>query len=115
MSQLQEQFAQSVAKLIEQAAVLGYGVTLGEAYRTPEQAALDASHGTGIVNSLHIQRLAIDLNFFKNGQYIRDGSQLADIGAWWKTLGPMYSWGGDFIHLKDSNHFSLSPDNKATQ
>lgn len=112
MSALQEEFAQSVALLLLQAAQLGYGVTLGEAYRTPEQAALDELHGTGIRNSLHIQRLALDLNFFKAGRYISDGSKLGDIGAWWKSLGPMYRWGGDFTTRPDGNHFSISPDGR---
>lgn len=110
MSKLQEEFAQSAARLIQQAATLGYTVTLGEAWRTPQQAQWNADHGTGISHSLHIERLAIDLNFFKDGAYIQDGSKLQDIGAWWKSLGPNYRWGGDFHHLPDGNHFSLSPD-----
>ena len=110
MSALQEEFARALPKLIEKALELGYTVTLGEAWRTPQQAQWNADHGLGIAHSLHIERLAIDLNFFKDGAYIKDGSKLADIGAWWKTLGPNYKWGGDFIHLPDANHFSLSPD-----
>jgi hypothetical protein len=109
MSALQEQFAQSLAKLIQQAAAMGYGVTMGEAYRTPEQAALDAQHGTGIVNSLHIQRLAADLNVFKSGVWLTEGSQFADLGAWWKAQGSRYCWGQDFPR-PDGNHFSISPD-----
>lgn len=110
MSLLQEEFCQSAAKLIQQATQMGYTVTFGEAWRTPQQAALNAQAGTGIVHSLHIERLAIDLNFFKDGQYIQDGSQLKDVGEWWKTLGPKYRWGGDFPHLPDGNHFSITPD-----
>lgn len=110
MSTLQEEFCQSAAKLIQQAAVMGYTVTFGEAFRTPEQALLNAQHGTGIVHSLHTLRLAIDLNFFKAGAYVSDGSHLEDIGAWWESLGPRYCWGGRFTHLPDGNHFSLSPD-----
>jgi len=30
---------------------------------------------------------------------------------WWKTLGPMYRFGGDF-QTRDYNHFSISPDGK---
>jgi hypothetical protein len=110
MSQLQEQFAQSAAGLIIQAATMGYTITLGEAWRTPEQAQWNADHGLGITHSLHMERLAIDLNCFKAGVLITDGSQLADLGAWWKALGTNYRWGGDFTHLPDGNHFSLSPD-----
>jgi hypothetical protein len=110
MSLLQEEFCQAAANLIQKAHQMGYTVTFGEAWRTPQQAALNAAAGTGITHSLHIERLAIDLNFFKDGQYIQDGSQLKDLGAWWKALGPKYRWGGDFQHLPDGNHFSLTPD-----
>lgn len=109
MSKNQEEFAQSVARLIQKASQLGYGVTFGEAYRTPEQAALNAAKGSGISNSLHTERLAIDLNLFKDGTYITDDHGHREIGAWWKTLGPAYRWGGDF-RKKDFNHYSLSPD-----
>lgn len=109
MSLLQEEFAQSVARLIQQASKLGYGVTFGEAYRTPEQAKLNAASGAGIANSLHTERLAIDLNLFKDGVYITDGTGHRDLGAWWKKLGPMYRFGGDFKRA-DWNHYSISPD-----
>jgi hypothetical protein len=110
MSKIQEDFAQSAAQLIQKAVELGYTVTLGEAWRTPQQAEWDAQQGTGISHSLHIERLAIDLDFFKDGTWITDGSQLKDVGDWWKSLGPMYRWGGDFKTRPDGNHFSLSPD-----
>lgn len=109
MSVLQEQFAQGAALLIQQAKALGYGVTLGEAWRSPEQAALNAAKGTGISNSLHTERLAIDLNLFRGGVYITDESGHRTLGAWWKTLGPNYRWGGDFSK-PDPNHYSISPD-----
>lgn len=109
MSRLQEEFAQQVANLIKKASELGYGVTFGEAYRTPEQAALNAQKGSGISNSLHIERLAIDLNLFKDGVYITDDRGHRELGAWWKTIGPRYRWGGDFVK-RDFNHYSLSPD-----
>lgn len=110
MSLLQEEFAQSAAKLIQKAVEMGYTVTMGEAWRTPQQCAWDAAHGSGISHSLHAERLAIDLNFFKDGQYIADGAQLKEVGEWWKSLGPKYRWGGDFTSLPDGNHFSLTPD-----
>ena len=109
MSRLQEEFTQSVARLIQKASQLGYGVTFGEAYRTPEQAALNAAKGSGVSNSLHTERLAIDLNLFKDGRYITDGEGHRELGAWWKTLGPMYRFGGDFKRA-DWNHYSISPD-----
>jgi hypothetical protein len=110
VSRLQEEFAQSVARLIQKAGTLGYGVTFGEAWRSPEQAALNAAKGSGVSNSLHTERLAIDLNLFKDGVYITDDEGHSLLGIWWKALGPRYRWGGDFQGLKDYNHYSLSPD-----
>jgi hypothetical protein len=111
MSVLQEQFAQSVAMLIQEAARRGYTVTFGEAWRTAQQAQWDADHGTGITHSLHMERLAVDLNVFVNGAYQADDSSgcYKALGEWWKALGPNYKWGGDF-KLVDLDHFSLSPD-----
>jgi hypothetical protein len=109
MSVLQEQFAQDAARLIQKAAELGYGVTFGDAYRTPQQAAANAASGAGISNSLHCERLAIDLNLFKNGVYITDDRGHRELGTWWKTLGPNHRWGGDFPK-RDFNHYSISPD-----
>lgn len=110
MSLLQEEFCQSASKLIQKAAELGYTVTFGEAWRTPQQAQWDADHGSGISHSLHIERLAIDLNFFREGVLITDGSKLEELGRWWESLGPKYRWGGRFQHLPDGNHFSITPD-----
>jgi hypothetical protein len=91
-----------VARLIIKAHELGYRVTLGDAYRSPECAKRMHELGLGIINSLHTKRLAIDLNFFKDGVYITNTSQLEDIGEWWESIGG--SWGGRF---NDGNHFSL--------
>src|ERR1700686_1905743 len=96
MSALQEQFAQSVAKLIQKAAELGYGVTLGEAWRTPEQAQWDADHHIGVAHSLHMDRLAIDLNLFKDGQFLTAPDAYIQLGEWWKTLAENHRYGGGF-------------------
>lgn len=109
MSRLQEEFAQQVANLIKKAGELGYGVTFGEAWRTPEQAALNAKSGAGISNSLHMDRLAIDLNLFKDGVYITDDRGHRELGTWWKSLSVGHRWGGDF-KKRDFNHYSISPD-----
>ena len=109
MSKLQERFSQDAARLIQKAAELGYGVTLGDAYRTPQQAAANAASGAGISNSLHCERLAIDLNLFKDGVYITDDHGHRELGTWWKTLSVGHRWGGDFAK-RDFNHYSISPD-----
>ena len=116
MSALQEQFAQDAAKLIQKAAELGYGVTFGEAWRTPEQAQWNADHGAGIACSLHLQRLAVDLNLFIGGVYQPDdhlGGYKA-LGDFWKSLGTDHYWGGDFTRV-DLDHYSISPDGGHTR
>lgn len=109
MSKLQERFSQDAAKLIQKAAELGYGVTLGDAYRSPEQAKANAASGSGIAKSLHCERLAIDLNLFKDGIYITDERGHRELGTWWETLSAGHRWGGRFKR-PDPNHYSISPD-----
>jgi hypothetical protein len=110
MSKLQEEFATSMAKLILKANELGFGVTVGEAWRTPEQAQRDADEGIGVAHSLHMERLAIDLNLFKDGVYLTAPEPYVELGNWWKALpGGHYRYGGDF-HIRDYDHYSLSPD-----
>jgi len=108
--ELQHMFALSVSSLIREAHMKGFQVTLGETYRSPEEAQRCAENGTGIKDSLHTQRLAIDLNFFVDGRWITDTRELKAIGEWWKSLGPVYRWGGDFKTRPDGNHFSITPD-----
>ena len=93
-----------VAKLIGYATERGYELTWGEAWRTPEQAALNAKKGTGIANSLHIDRLAVDLNLFRDGIFLTDGAAHKPLGEYWESLHPLARWGGRF---NDANHYSL--------
>lgn len=108
VGQLQRRFLPLVAKLIDYAYTQGYELSAGELYRSPEQAALNAQHGTGIANSLHTLRLAVDLQLFKDGVYLTDSAAYKALGDFWKTLDPLASWGGDFTTRPDGNHFSLT-------
>ncbi|MFQ9337055.1 MAG: hypothetical protein ACLR2M_00350 [Varibaculum sp.] len=49
LSEKQQLFTVMVASLIHWAEEHGYRLTFGEAYRTPEQAALNAKKGSGIL------------------------------------------------------------------
>lgn len=111
-SDLQKQFSQEAALLIQHAAEMGFGVTLGEAWRPPEMAKSYADQGKGIATSLHIDRLAIDLNLFKGDVYLTSTEDHKGLGSWWKARGPDHHWGGDF---GDGNHYSMSPDGGKTR
>ena len=99
-------FTRTVAQLIEHAYDMGYELTFGDAYRSPEQAAANAAAGTGIAKSLHTIRLAIDLNLFRDGVFLANSADHAPLGAFWKALGPDHCWGGDFSK-PDGNHYSI--------
>lgn len=81
----------------------GYELTYGEAWRPPEQAKLNAKNGKGISNSLHIIRLAVDFNLFKNGVLQITTEAHLPLGIEWERRGG--TWGGRF---GDGNHYSLS-------
>lgn len=100
-------FTLNVARLIVWTYNEGYELTLAEAYRTPEQAAINARKGSGIARSLHTVRLAIDLNLFKDGVYLTKSEQYEPLGTLWKRLHPLNRWGGDFRNRPDGNHFSM--------
>lgn len=112
LGEKQRRFTLYVAQLIEYAYTSGLELTFGEAYRTPEQSKLNAQNGTGISNSLHIIRLAIDLNLFKDGEYQTDSAAFLPLGEWWEKLHPDCRWGGRFTH-PDGNHFSVTHEGRA--
>ncbi|EIH0052346.1 M15 family metallopeptidase, partial [Escherichia coli] len=102
LSEKQQLFAVMIADLIHWAQEHGYRLTFGEAYRTPEQAALNAKSGKGIRNSLHTLRLAVDFNLFINGEYQADTDAYRPLGEYWESIGG--TWGGRFSRA-DGNHF----------
>lgn len=106
----QSLFVRLVARLIDHATELGYELSFGEAYRTPEQAKLNAKSGKGISNSLHCDRLAIDLNLFKAGIYLSSTEHHRALGEWWEKQHELCRWGGRF---NDGNHYSLADRGRA--
>lgn len=105
LGEKQQLFTIKVANLVLWAESHGFRLTYGEAYRTPEQAALNAKKGSGISNSLHTQRLAVDFNLFINGEYQTKTEAYLPLGEYWESIGG--SWGGRFKSNPDGNHFSL--------
>jgi hypothetical protein len=112
LSDLQKQFTYDCAKLILYIFDdLGLSCTLGEAERPEETAARYAAEGIGTSNSLHRERLALDLHLYdENGVYLTRSEDYAEAGEYWKSLNAMNRWGGDFKSRPDGNHFSRTPD-----
>jgi hypothetical protein len=106
LSEIQRRFVRLVGDLIAWTySQPRLSLTFGEAYRTPEQAALDAQKGSGIARSLHLERLAVDLNLFVDGLYQERTEDYRPLGEYWESLGG--AWGGRFTRA-DGNHFSLA-------
>lgn len=101
----QWRFTKAVALLLQYASYRGYEVTLSEAYRPKETAELYAEQGRGISDSAHCLRLAIDLNLFRDGLYLTQTEDYAELGDFWKILGGV--WGGNFKTRNDGNHFQM--------
>lgn len=102
----QAQFLLDMGKLVQYATEQGWTVTGGELYRTVEQQQIHFKAGRSkTMNSIHLKRCAIDLNFFKDGALVWDKTQLAPIGAYWESLHPKNRWGGNFKSLIDVPHF----------
>ena len=132
LGQKQKAFTLCIEKLITKAYELGYSLTFGEAYRTDEQAEINAmgsykrtilctkistdfpalsvaiannAKGGGIAHSVHMVRLAVDFNLFlPDGTFATHSEDYKTLGDYWKTLDPDARWGGDF---GDGNHFSF--------
>lgn len=126
------EFSLAIASLIVWAYQSDYEVVFGEAYRSDEQAEINAlgaqgraqlaelirhqfpqlalkianNTGNGIRSSLHGIKLAIDLILLRHGQVLTRAEEYGPVGAKWKTLHPLNRWGGDFTSI-DAYHFSM--------
>ena len=108
MSVVAEQaaFLLDVAKLINKATELGFTVTGGELFRTAEQQQIYVKTGRSkTMNSNHLKRCAIDLNFFKDGKLCYDIALLTPVGQFWESLNPKNSAGMFWKSFKDVPHF----------
>lgn len=104
----QRLFAKMVPRLIDYLYSQGYECSLGDAFRDPR-----AFGKPGIViayghpNSAHKNKLAIDLNLFKDGVFLETTEAHKPIGEWWEKQHPLARWGGRF---QDGNHYSFEHD-----
>ncbi|MFI1771007.1 hypothetical protein [Thalassobellus citreus] len=115
LSEKQQIFTYNISKLIQYAFdCYGIRLTFGEAYRTRSQILLNY-FGYKIVRggvlgvkliktrrlsktllSLHADRLAVDFNFFIDGDLTYRFEHIKPLGDYWESLHEDNVWGGDF-------------------
>lgn len=101
----QEAFAADLSSLIQTAIMRGYGVRIGEVYRTPEQQQIYVKTGRSkTMNSMHLKKCAADLHFTKNGQLCYP----EELGRYWESLNTLNSAGMFWKSFVDSPHFQRS-------
>ena len=133
LSERQQIFTYNVSCLIQYAFdVHGIKLTMGEAYRPWSQILLNyfgykiekgGVLGIKLVKtkqlsktllSLHADRLAIDFNFFIDGELTYDFDKIKPLGDYWEELHPDNTWGGDFNKngikdgFVDTPHFQMN-------
>ena len=114
--QSQHEFLHDVVELLSEAWSKGFIVTGGELYRTAEQQQIYLDKGLSkTLNSRHLQRLAIDFNFFKIGldhrlELVETKPKLQGLGDYWEALDSHNKWGGNFLSFPDLGHFERGPN-----
>lgn len=104
----QSHFAHDIAKLITYIYEEDFVCTFGEAFRTPEQAALYAKRGIGIKNSPHCDRLAMDIFIWRYDPEkfeLLEFKEWEQFGKYWESLDDLNRWGGYFKNMIDMVHF----------
>ena len=102
-------FTINIADLILYANSLGIGLTFGDAYRPQMlQDIYYKENKSKTLKSNHLRRLAVDFNFFKDGELIYDKSKLQELGDYWESLHGKNRWGGNFKSFIDTPHFEMN-------
>lgn len=118
LSEKQQAFTFNIHLLIQEAFRLGFKLTFGEVYRTPEQQKIYFDSGRSkTMDSRHLQRLAVDFNIFKDGVLINDPKTIQPLGEFWMSLNTDNVWGGDWNRnhnlvdesFKDPYHWEMKP------
>ena len=96
----QSEFVRMAVRLIEYAHAQGYELTFGDAFR-------DTRCPYGAKDTMHLKRLAIDLNLFKDGRYLDETEDHLPLGEYWESIGGR--WGGRY-KIRDGNHYEYKQD-----
>ena len=77
---------------------------MGEGYVAITDAKDGDYDGPHLHAGGHYNKLAQDLDLFRDGQYLSATADHEPFGIFWEGLHPLCRWGGRF---KDGNHYSL--------
>jgi hypothetical protein len=107
LRQEQMAFVQDVVLLLQKAHELKYEITFGEAERPIQMQELYFKTGKSkTMQSLHLKRLAIDLNIFIDGQ-LCTAKEIKPLGIYWESLNPKNRWGGSWRGLVEAGKSSF--------
>lgn len=107
MVTVQAEFLLQACELVQWATAEGYVITGGELWRSVEQQKIYVSTGRSkTMQSSHLDRLAIDLNIFKDGK-LCTREQIKPIGDRWEAMHPKNRWGGNWRGLVDAGKSSF--------
>ncbi|NOX15948.1 MAG: M15 family metallopeptidase [Epsilonproteobacteria bacterium] len=115
-------FLRDIALLIDKAIELNIVMTAGEAYRTECQELsyvygktiakidgkielIDAPVKSKTMKSQHLERLAMDFNFFIDGNLTYKKEDIQTLGDFWESLTDKNEWGGNWTSFHDVPHF----------
>lgn len=111
LGEAQELFMLLLPRLIDYIHSKGCRLRVGDAFRDPRVfGAVGERKGYGHPKSGHKNKLAIDLNLFKDIDgdgdldYAEKTEYHREFGEWWEQQHPLCRWGGRF---QDGNHYSL--------
>lgn len=109
LSSKQRLFTKNIGLLIGEAYRIGIGLTFGDAYR-PEylQRHYVATGKSKTMNSKHLKRLAVDFNFFIDGNLTYKKEHIQELGDYWESLNPLNEWGGNWNTFIDTPHFQMN-------
>ena len=102
----QTEFAKDVILLLQFCFDNGIEITIGEVERKKQQQQYYLDTGKSkTMNSYHLKKLAIDLNFFIKSELTYDILDLKIVGNYWESLNPLNKAGMFFSSFKDVPHF----------
>lgn len=108
LGEKQKLFMRLLPRLIDKAHEMGFEIAGGDLFRDPRvHGELGVKLGYGHPRSAHKQKMAIDLNLFKDGNFLGATEDHRPLGEWWEKQHELCRWGGRF---KDGNHYSLERD-----